>query len=120
MTQLRLRPNDSLIDSDLKISHQVYTHTQLLVIFYCYAFQSSRMRFARHVARMGGMKNACKMLVLKSEAMRPLRRPGRRRKDNISSDIREIGWVVLDWIHLAQDRSRWRAVLNAIMNFRIQ
>ena len=52
----------------------------------------------------------------KPEGRRPLGRPRLRWENNIKIDLREVGWWVIDWIHLAQDRDRWRAVVNAVMN----
>jgi hypothetical protein len=75
-----------------------------------------RMRWAGHVARMGEMRGAYNILVGRPEARRPLGRPRRRWEDNIEIDLREIGFGVVDWIHLAQDRDRWRAVVNTVMN----
>jgi hypothetical protein len=49
----------------------------------------------------------------------PLRRPRRRWVDDIKVDLVETGWCGVDWIGLAQDRERWRAVVNAVMNFRV-
>jgi hypothetical protein len=46
-------------------------------------------------------------------------RPGRKWKDNIKKDLREIGWGGMDWINLAQDRGWWRAVVNTVMNLRV-
>jgi hypothetical protein len=60
-----------------------------------------------------------RVLVGKSEGKRPLGKPRRRWKDNIKADLQEVGCEVMDWIELAQDRDRWRALVNAIMNFRI-
>jgi hypothetical protein len=48
----------------------------------------------------------------------PLGRPRRRWEDNIKMDLQEVGWV-MDWIELTQDRDRWRALVNAVMNFRV-
>jgi hypothetical protein len=48
--------------------------------------------------------------------MRPLEKPRRKWVDNIEIDLREIGWVVMDWIDLAQDRDHWRALAKTIMN----
>jgi ribosome biogenesis protein Nip4 len=52
------------------------------------------------------------------EGKRPLRRPRRRWEDNIKMDIQEVGCRVMDWIELVQDRDRWRALVNAVMNLR--
>jgi hypothetical protein len=54
--------------------------------------------------------------VGKPEGKRPLRRPRRRRVDNIKIDLREIGWDGMDLIDLAQDRDQWRALVNTVMN----
>jgi hypothetical protein len=62
---------------------------------------------------------ACRLLVGKPEGKRPLVRPRRRWVDNIKMDLLEIGWGGVDWITLAQDRDKWRALLNAVMNLRV-
>jgi hypothetical protein len=64
---------------------------------------------------MGERRGAYRVLVGKPEGRRPLGRPRRRREDNIKMNLREVGLEVggMDWIHLAQDRDRWRAVVNA-------
>jgi hypothetical protein len=59
------------------------------------------------------------VLVGKPEGKRPLERPRRRWEDGIKMDLREIGWRGVEWIHLAQDRDRWRADVNAVMNLRV-
>jgi hypothetical protein len=81
--------------------------------------KSRRMRWAGHVARMGEGRNVYRVLVGKREGKRPLGRPRRRWEDGIKMDLREIGWGGMEWIHLAQDRDRWRAVVNAVMNLRV-
>jgi hypothetical protein len=64
---------------------------------------------------MGEKRNAHRLLVGK----RPLGRPRRRWADNIKIDLLEIGWDGVDWIGLAQDRDKWRALVNAVMNLRV-
>jgi hypothetical protein len=71
------------------------------------------------VARMGGGRNVYRVLVGKPEGRRPLARPRRRWEDGIRMDLEEIGWGGVEWIHLAQDRNRWRALVNAVMNLRV-
>jgi hypothetical protein len=55
----------------------------------------------------------------KPEGKRPLRRSRRRWVNNIKMDFRDIGWGGMDWIYLAQDRDRWRALVNTVMNLRV-
>jgi hypothetical protein len=62
-------------------------------------------------------RGAYRALVGKPEGRRPLGRPRRRWEDNIKMDLREVGWGI-DWIIVAQDRDRWRAVAKAVMNLR--
>jgi hypothetical protein len=67
----------------------------------------------------GEKKNVYRLLVGKPEGKRPLRRPRRRWVDNIIMDLGEVGWSDVDWIGLAQDRDRWRALVNSVMNLRV-
>jgi hypothetical protein len=65
-------------------------------------------------------KKSGKVSVGKPEGKRPLERPRRRWEVGIRMDLREIGWGgVVEWIHLAEDRDRWRAVVNAVMSLRV-
>jgi hypothetical protein len=64
----------------------------------------------------GEVSNAYKILVGKLEGNRSLGRPRHRWEDNIRADLNEIGWEGVDWIHLAQDRDWWRALVNMVMN----
>jgi hypothetical protein len=77
------------------------------------------MRWAGHVALMGVERKVYKVLVGKPEGKRPLGKPRRRWEDGIRMYLREIGLGGVDWIRLAQDRDRWRAVVSAVMNLRV-
>jgi hypothetical protein len=81
--------------------------------------KSRRMKWAGHVALMGGKRNAYKLLVEKPEGTRQIGRPKRRWVDNIKMDLLEIGWGSADWIAQAQDRDKWRALVNEVMNLRV-
>jgi hypothetical protein len=66
---------------------------------------------------MGKMRNAYKILVIKSKGKRPF---GRCRWKDIRMDLREMGWEGVDWMHLAQDKDQWQALVNTIMNLWVQ
>jgi len=76
-----------------------------------------RMRWAGHVARMGEDRRVHRVLVGKPEGKRPLGRPRRRWEDNIKMDLQEVGGGREDWMELAQDRDRWRALVVRVRNF---
>ena len=81
--------------------------------------KSRRLRWAGHVARMEEGRGVHKVLVGKSEGKRPLGRPRRRREDYLKMDLEEVGRGGGDWMELAQDRNRWRALVSTVMNFRV-
>ena len=68
---------------------------------------------------MGERRGVYRVLVGKPEGKRPLGNPRRRWEDNIKMDLQEVGCGYMDWIELAQDRDRWRALVSAVMNFRV-
>jgi hypothetical protein len=77
------------------------------------------MKWVRHVARIGEIRNEYNILVRKPESNRQLGRPRRRWEDNIRIDIREIRWKIMDWIYLAQDGDQCRPLVNTVMNLRV-
>jgi hypothetical protein len=67
----------------------------------------------------GEVRGEYNILVGRPEGRRQLERPSRRWEDNIKIDLREIGFGDVDWIHWAQERDRWRALMNTVMNLRV-
>jgi hypothetical protein len=94
--------------------HGLYSSPSIITVI-----KARRMKWAGHVARMGEVRGAYNILVWRPEGKRPLGRHRRRREDNIKIDLREIGFGDVDCIHLAQDRDRWRALVNTVMNLRV-
>jgi len=78
-----------------------------------------RMRWAGHVERMGKGRAVYRVLVGKPEGKRPLGRPRHRWEDNIKMDLREVRWGCGDWMELAQDRNRRRALVSTVKNLRV-
>jgi hypothetical protein len=77
------------------------------------------MVWTGHVACMGQMRNAYTILVGKPEGKRPFRRPRSRWEVNISTDLREIGWEIVDWVNMVQDMNKWRVLVNTLMKLRV-
>jgi hypothetical protein len=94
--------------------HNLYSSPSIIRII-----KSRRMRWAGHVVRLGEKRNVYRLLVGKPGGKRPLGRPRLRWMDNIKIDLLEIGLRVVDWIGLAQDRYRWRALVDSVMNLRV-
>jgi hypothetical protein len=92
----------------------LYTSTSIIRIM-----KSRRMRWAGHEERMGEKRTAYRLLVGKPEGKRLLGRQRRRWMDNIWMDLGEVGWGDVDWIGLAKDRNRWRALVNLVLNLRV-
>ena len=81
--------------------------------------KSRRMRWAGHVAHMEAGRGVHKVLVGKPEGKRPMGRPRRRWDNNIKMGLEEVGGGCGDWMELAQDRDRWRALVSTVVNFRV-
>jgi hypothetical protein len=93
--------------------HELYSSPSIIGIM-----KSRRMRWAGHVAQMAERRDAYRLLAGKPERRSPLGRPRRRWLDNIRIDLVEVGWGDVDWIGLTQDRDRWRALVNSVLNLR--
>jgi hypothetical protein len=94
--------------------HKLYSSSSIINII-----KSKRIRWAGHVARTGEKRNVHRLSVANPEGKRPLGRPRLRWINNIKMDLLEIGLNVVDWIGLAQDGFRWRALVNSVMNLRV-
>jgi len=81
--------------------------------------KSRRMRWAGHVVRMGEGRVVQRVLMGKTEGKRSFGRTRRRWDDNIKMDLQEVGWGCGNWMELARDRDRWRALVSMVMNFRV-
>jgi hypothetical protein len=93
--------------------HDLHSSPSIITIM-----KARRMRLVGHLARMGEKRNVYRLLVRKPEGSRPLGRPRRRWLYNIRMDLGEVGWGDVDWIALALDRDRWRALLSSVLNLR--
>jgi hypothetical protein len=91
--------------------HDLYSSLNIVRVV-----KSRRMRWAGHVARMGEGRGVYRVLVGRPEGKRPLGRPRCRWEDNIKMELTEIDIDGANWIHLAQNRVRWWAFVNTVMN----
>jgi hypothetical protein len=94
--------------------HSLYSSPNIVRVI-----KSRRMRWAGHVAHMGDGRGVYRVLVGRPEGKRPLGRPRRKWEDNIKMDLTEIGFDGANWIQLSQDRVKWRAFVNTVMNLRV-
>jgi hypothetical protein len=94
--------------------HNLYSSQSIIRII-----KWRRMRWVGHVARMGEKRNVHRLSAGNPEGKRPLGRQRHRWTDNIKTDLLEIGLSVVDWIGLAQDRYRWTALVNAVVNLQV-
>jgi len=105
---------DIQIDSRMGAVHQncsLQTFNVYVYVIYIYR--------AGHVARMGVGRGVHRVLVGKPEGKRPMGRPRNRWGFNIKMDIQDVGGGCGDWMELAQDRDRWRALVSTVMNLRV-
>jgi hypothetical protein len=94
--------------------HDFYSSPSIIRII-----KEKGVRWARHVTRIGEKINAYRLLVGKPGGRRPLRRPRPRWVDKIGMGPVEVGWGDVDSIGLAQDKDRWRALVNSVLNLRV-
>jgi hypothetical protein len=94
--------------------HSLYSSPNIVRVI-----KSRKMRWERHVARMGEGKGVNRVLVGRPEGKRPLGRPRRRWEDNIKLDFKETGIDGAKLIRLAQHRIQWQAFVSVVMNLRV-
>jgi hypothetical protein len=94
--------------------HSLYSSPNIVKVI-----KSRRMRWTRHVARIGEGRGVYRVLVGRPEGKRPPGRPRRRWEENTKLDLREIGIDGANWIQLAQDRVQWQAFVNTVMKLRV-
>jgi drug/metabolite transporter superfamily protein YnfA len=87
--------------------------------FFCACGKIKKNEMGRACGAYGGGESVYRVLVGKPEGKRPLGRPRRRWEDNIKMDLEEVGGAYGDWMERAQDRDRWWALVNSVMNFRV-
>jgi hypothetical protein len=80
--------------------------------------KSRRMKLVGHVARLGDRRGAYRVLVETPDGKRSFGMPRSRCKDRVIVDLQEVGWGDIDWIELAEDWHRWRALVYAVINLR--
>jgi len=83
------------------------------------AIKLRRMRWVGRVARMGESRGLYRVLVGKPEGKKPLGRPRHSWENNIKMDLQEVGCEGMDWLDLAEDRNRWRTLVNGVMNLQV-
>jgi hypothetical protein len=103
------------VTGDWRKLHNEELHTLCSSPHIIRTIKSRRMKWAGHVARMGAMKSAYRVYIVKSEG-KSTRRHRHRWEDNIKMELRDIVFGEVDWIHLAQYRDRWRSLVNTVID----
>jgi hypothetical protein len=106
-------------DGRVEITAQRGSAWFVLFTKYNRIIKSRRMRWVGHVAWMGKERSVYRLLVGKPEGKRPLRWPRHRWVDNIKMDLVEKGWGGVGWIGLAQDRDRWKPLVNVVTDLQV-
>ena len=91
----------------------------MLLTQYCWGVKIENNEMGGECSTYGENRGVYRVLVGKPEGKRPFGRPGRRWEDNIKMDLQEVRCGGMDWIKMAQDRERWSALVNVVMNFRV-
>ena len=99
--------------------HNEEVNDQFSSLIIIQVIKSRRVTRAQHVARVGDRRGEYRVLVGKPEVKRPFGRIRHTWEDNLKMDLQKVGMGGMDWIELAQDRDRWRALVNAVMNIRV-
>jgi hypothetical protein len=113
------RPTRAEVTGEWRKLHNEELNDQYSLPSIVRVVKSRRMSWAGRAARMGEDRGVHRLLVEKPEGKRPLGRPRRRWEGNIKIDLQEVGGGRGDWMELAQDRDRWRALVGTERNFRV-
>jgi len=112
-------PRRDEVTGEWRKLHNEELRRSVLFTQYCSGEKIEKYEMGGACSVYGERRGVYRVLVGKPEGKRPLGRPRSRWEDNIKMDLQEVGCGDMDWIELAQDRNRWRALVNAVMNLRV-